>query len=110
MWRTLTRILGRPELGDDPRFADRQARADSAEELDPLVEAWTEKRTKQEAMEILAGAGIPGGAGLDSGEVLGDPSLRAGGLGGELEHPMRGRVARARHPLHLSASPPPRTP
>jgi formyl-CoA transferase len=105
MWRTLTRILGRPELGDDPRFADRQARADSAEELDPFVEAWTEKRTKQEAMEILAGAGIPCGAVLDSGEVLGDPSLRASGMVVELEHPMRGRFAMPGNPVHLSASP-----
>ncbi len=27
MWRTLTRILGHPELGDDPRFAELQKRA-----------------------------------------------------------------------------------
>src|SRR5213078_2839109 len=61
MWRILTRILGRPELGDDPRLADRQARAQHAGEIDPLIEAWTEKRTKHEAMEILARA-APGRA------------------------------------------------
>src|SRR5947208_866897 len=43
MWRTLTRILGRPELGDDPRFAELQKRAGHAAEIDPLIEAWTEK-------------------------------------------------------------------
>ncbi len=105
MWRTLTRILGRPELGDDPRFADRQGRADHAAELDPLVEAWTEKRTKQEAMEMLAGAGIPCGAVLDSGEVLSDPSLIARGMVVSLEHPTRGRFAMPGNPVHLSASP-----
>lgn len=39
MWRALTQILGRPELGDDPRFADRQARVEHVEEVDALVEA-----------------------------------------------------------------------
>src|SRR3989454_11952773 len=89
MWRTLTRILGRPELGDDPRFAELQKRAGYAAEIDPLIEAWTEKRTKHEAMEILAGAGIPCGAVLDSGEVLSDPGLVERGMGVSLEHPMR---------------------
>jgi formyl-CoA transferase len=105
MWRTLTRILGRPELGDDPRLADRQARAEHAGEIDPLIEAWTEKRTKHEAMEILAGAGIPCGAVLDSGEVLSDPGLVERGMVVDLEHPMRGRFAMPGNPVHLSASP-----
>ena len=105
MWRILTRILGRPELGDDPRLADRQARAQHAGEIDPLIEAWTEKRTKHEAMEILAGAGIPCGAVLDSGEVLSDPGLVERGMVVSLEHPMRGRFAMPGNPVQLSASP-----
>src|SRR5216110_839081 len=105
MWRTLTRILGRPELGDDPRLADRQTRAEHAAEIDPLIEAWTEKRTKHEAMELLAGAGIPCGADLDSEEVLSDPGLVGRGMVVNLEHPMRGRFAMPGNPVHLSASP-----
>lgn len=105
MWQTLTRILGRPELADDPRFGDRQARARYAEEIDPIVEAWTEKRTKQEAMETLARAGIPCGAVLDSGEILGDPSLVASGMIVPMEHPTRGRFVMPGNPVRLSASP-----
>jgi formyl-CoA transferase len=104
MWQTLTRILGRPELGEDPRFADRQRRADHAAEIDPIVEAWTEKRTKHEAMGILATAGIPCGAVLDSGEVLADPGLVERGMVVSLEHPMRGRFAMPGNPVRLSAS------
>src|SRR3989441_1186498 len=105
MWRTLARILGRPELGDDPRLADRQKRAEHAPEIDPLIEAWTEKRTKHEAMEALAGVGIPCGAVLDSGEVLSDPSLVARGMVVTLEHPTRGPFAMPANPVQLSASP-----
>ena len=46
------------------------------DEIDAMIEAWTEKRSKHEVMEILAGAGVPCGAVLDSTEVLGDPHLR----------------------------------
>src|SRR5256712_1671050 len=110
MWRTLPRIPGRPDLGDDPRLADRQKRAEHAAEIDPLIEAWTEKRTKHEAMEALAGAGIPCGAVLDSREGPSDPGLGERGMVVSLEHPMRGRFALARNPVQPSAPPPTRTP
>src|SRR5881409_3706678 len=105
MWRTLSKILGRPELGDDPKLADRMGRAARNDELDALVEAWTEKRTKHETMETLAGAGIPCGAVLDSGEVLTDPSLIERGMVVELDHPTRGRFPMPGNPVRLSDSP-----
>jgi formyl-CoA transferase len=105
MWRTLTRICGRPELGDDPRYADRRDRVQFVDEVDAMIEAWTEKRTKHEAMEILAGAGVPCGAVLDSVEVLADPHLRQRGMIVDLEHPVRGVFPMPGNPVRLSASP-----
>src|SRR5262249_270130 len=69
------------------------------------IEAWTEKHTKREAMEILAGAGVACGAVLDSSEVLADEHLRARGMVVDLEHPDRGRFPMPANPIHLSASP-----
>jgi len=105
MWKTLTRIVGRPELGDDPRYADRRDRVKYIDAIDDMIEAWTEKRTKQEALEILAGAGVPCGAVLDSTEVLSDPHLRGRGMIVELEHPRRGRYPMPANPVRLSDSP-----
>jgi formyl-CoA transferase len=105
MWKTLTAIVGHPELGDDPRYADRRDRVKFIDEIDDMIEAWTEKRTKQEALEILAGAGVPCGAVLDSTEVLSDPHLRARGMIVELEHPTRGPYPMPANPVRLSASP-----
>jgi formyl-CoA transferase len=105
MWKTFSKILGRPELGDDPTLADRMGRTARNDELDALVEAWTEKRTKHEAMELLGDAGIPCGAVLDSGEVLCDPSLVERGMIVELEHPMRGKYPMLGNPVKLSDSP-----
>ena len=105
MWKTLSTIVGRPELGDDPRYADRRDRVQFVDEIDAMIEAWTEKRTKHEALEILAGAGIPCGAVLDSNEVLADKHLRQRGFIVDLEHPRRGRYPMPTNPVRLSDSP-----
>jgi len=105
MWKTLTTIVGRPELGDDPRYADRRDRVQFIDEVDAMIEAWTEKRTKHEVLEILAGAGVPCGAVLDSTEVLADPHLKARGMIVPLEHPRRGPYPMPANPVRLSDSP-----
>ncbi len=105
MWRTLATIIGRPELADDPRYADRRDRVQFIDEIDAMIEAWTEKRTKHEVMETLAGAGLPCGAVLDSAEVLSDPHLKARGMIVELEHPRRGTYPMPANPVRLSESP-----
>ncbi len=105
MWRTLMRIVGRPEYGDDPRFTTRQTRWPFVEEIDRLIEAWTATRTKHEAMEILAGAGVPCGAVLDTGELLTNRHLIERGMMVSVEHPQRGRFTMPGNPVHLSDSP-----
>jgi formyl-CoA transferase len=105
MWQALARAIGRPDLAEDPTLGTRGARYERADELDALIQAWTEEHTKREAMEILAGAGVPCGAVLDSSEVLADPHLRGRGMVVDLEHPVRGRFPLPGNPIHLSASP-----
>jgi formyl-CoA transferase len=56
-------------------------------------------------MQILAGAGVPCGACLDTGEVLADPHLKARDMLVELEHPVRGGYVTVGNPIKLSASP-----
>jgi formyl-CoA transferase len=105
MWKSLTRIVGRPELGDDPRYEDRRDRVAFMDEIDAMIEAWTEQRPKHEVLAILAGAGVPCGAVLDSAEVLSDPHLRQRGFITDLEHPRRGVYPMPGNPVQLSDSP-----
>ena len=105
MWKSLTRIVGRPEMADDPRYHDRRDRVQIVDEIDAMIEAWTEKRSKHEVMEILASAGVPCGAVLDSTEVLGDPHLRQRRFVTDLEHPRRGPYPMPGNPVRLSESP-----
>jgi formyl-CoA transferase len=105
MWRALMRIVGRPEYGDDPRLADRQGRFRYVDEIDRAVEAWTVTQTKRGAMEVLARAGVPCGAVLDTGEVLTDRHLIERGMLVAVEHPTRGRFTMPGNPIQLSDSP-----
>jgi formyl-CoA transferase len=58
-WRALTRIMGRPELCDDPRFATMAARHTNREETDAIVTNWMKQRTVAEVERLFGEAGIP---------------------------------------------------
>jgi formyl-CoA transferase len=105
MWHPLLRAIGREDLVGDARYETGEARWQRKAEVDALLEAWTSTRSKHDVMTILAGAGVPCGAVLDTGEVLSDPHLLAREMIVELEHPERGRYVTVGNPIKLSASP-----
>jgi formyl-CoA transferase len=105
MWHPLLRAIGREDLIGDARYETAEARWRSKAAVDALVEGWTSERTKHEVMTVLAGAGVPCGACLDTGEVLSDPHLLARDMIVEVEHPVRGRYLTVGNPIKLSASP-----
>ena len=105
MWHPLLRAMKRDDLIGDPRYETNEARWQHKAEVDALVEAWTSERTKHEVMQILAGAGVPCGACLDTGEVLTDPHLLARDMIVKVPHPVRGSYLTAGNPVKLSASP-----
>ena len=105
MWHPLLRAIGRDDLIGDPRYETADARWRHKAEVDALVEGWTSERSKHDVMKVLAGAGVPCGACLDTGEVLSDPHLRHRDMIVEVEHPVRGRYVTVGNPVKLSASP-----
>jgi formyl-CoA transferase len=105
MWHPLLRAIGREDLIGDPRYETAEARWRHKSDVDGLIDAWTSQRSKHDVMKILAPAGVPCGACLDTGEVLSDPHLHARDMIVELEHPVRGRHVTVGNPIKLSASP-----
>ena len=104
MWHPLLRAMGREDLIGDARYETGEARWKNKAEVDALVEDWTSKRDKRQVMEVLAAAGVPCGAVLDTGEVLTDPHLLARDMIVEVQHPVRGKFLTAGNPIKLSAS------
>jgi formyl-CoA transferase len=106
MWLATLKVIGRPELADDPRFADPKARWENRDALNAIIEAWTGERTKHEVMRLLGAAGVPCGAVQDTGEVLADPHLREREMIVDLDYPTRGTYKTVGCPIKLSDSPP----
>jgi formyl-CoA transferase len=105
MWESLCKTIGHPEIPDDPRFKDRKERQIHMEELTALIEEWTSKHSKHEAMKILGEAGVPCGAVLDSVELLNDPHMRQRGMIVTVDHPARGKFTMPGCPVRLEDSP-----
>jgi formyl-CoA transferase len=105
MWKGLMQAIGQPAYAEDERLQDRQKRYAYADEIDGVIEAWTEKHDKREVMATLAAAGVPCGAVLDSGEILGDADLIARGMVVTVDHPTRGAFTMPANPIRLSDSP-----
>ncbi len=85
-WRELAAAMGRPELGEDPRFATNAARVEHADEVRQIVTGWTSTRTRAEVVAAIADR-VPCGPVQDAAEVFADPHVRARQMLVELEHP-----------------------
>ncbi len=98
MWDTLCVAIERPELVNDPRFADQMGRFQHADELYPEIAAWTCRRTKHEAMRILGEAGVPCSAVMDTLDLFHDPHLSERGFIQTVEHPVAGGAVKRSRP------------
>jgi benzylsuccinate CoA-transferase BbsF subunit len=75
-WRAFCRVIGKPALADDGRFANLPARLKNRAELDAIVQQWTGMRTAEEVMTKLQAAGVPAGVVQTGADLLKDPQLR----------------------------------
>jgi benzylsuccinate CoA-transferase BbsF subunit len=73
----LARVLRRPELADDKRFATLRARKANATALDELISAWSRKRRAAQAAEMLQAASIAAYPVVEVAELFSDPQLVA---------------------------------
>ena len=91
-WDALCAAMDRGDLLIDPRFETTRGRIENGAALYEEVSNWTGQRTKIEAMETIAGAGVPCSACLDTAELHHDKHLRARGFVHELDLPVHGKV------------------
>lgn len=104
-WRELVKIMGRPELADDPRYATNNARLQVGAETIALVEAWTSSRTKAEISAALDGK-VPFGPVNTAADIMSDPHIAARDMLAEVEHPgSQQRVVIASTPIRMTLTP-----
>jgi crotonobetainyl-CoA:carnitine CoA-transferase CaiB-like acyl-CoA transferase len=104
-WAELTRLMGRPELGTDPRFLTRESRHEHQDALYAAVSAFTRRHSKRELMEMLGGH-VPFGPVFDIAEIVADAHFRARNMVVALDHPgSKAKLAVAGVPVRLSETP-----
>ena len=74
-WGAFTRMLERPELEHDPRFATSPARTENQAALDEIIFEVLGQKTRAEIQRLGQAARVPTGALKDLDEVLVDPHL-----------------------------------
>lgn len=77
LWRRLAEAMGRPELGDDPRYATHLARGTNQLELDELINAWTRTLTVDALDALMTECSIPAGRVYRAPEMIADPHFQA---------------------------------
>src|SRR5713101_4626167 len=85
-WPRLLKLIGREELIDDPRYDKASARVEHESEVNEIVAQWTRQHTKEEAMALISGAGVPAGAVFDSMELTSEPSFYERGILQTMQH------------------------
>lgn len=90
VWRRLAEAMGRPELGDDERYATHNARGANQAELDALIGAWSATMTSAELEALLNDHGVPNGKIYTAPDMLADAHFAAREAIVALAHPQLG--------------------
>ena len=77
VFRRLAEAMDRPELADDPRYADHVSRGNSQAGLDDVIAAWTRTLDSDALVERLNAHGVPNGGMYRAPEMLEDAHFAA---------------------------------
>ena len=106
-WLALLDAMGKPELADDPRFADRATRARNMAATDAVVEAWTSTLPRAEVFQVCQRNEVPCAPVQSLADVLNDPHLLERGALAKVAHEHYGEVALPSTPLRFQDVDPP---
>ena len=105
LWRRLATIMGKPELGEDERFATHHARGEHEDLLDEIIGAFAARHTAQQLDEIVNGGGVVCAPVYTAKDVYEDPYFRERELLVEYEDEVHGRISAQGIVPKLSSTP-----
>jgi len=104
-WARFFELAGKPELKDDPRFADFRSRTDNVDALYGLVAEAALTRTTAEWLAVCEEAQIPAGPVMSLDDASADPHLAATGFLKTRTHPSEGDYTSVGIPTRFTATP-----
>jgi crotonobetainyl-CoA:carnitine CoA-transferase CaiB-like acyl-CoA transferase len=76
LWKRLATLMGKPELGEDPRFIDHHARGEHEDLLDELIQDFAKDFTAKELDEVINEAGVVCAPVYTAEDIFADPFFR----------------------------------
>jgi formyl-CoA transferase len=104
-WAPIAKLIGRPELADDPEWATPEARLPKLDKMFQLIEEWSSRLSKWDALAELNALNVPCGPILSTKELIEDASLADNNMVVTVDHPERGAFKTVGCPIKLSDSP-----
>jgi crotonobetainyl-CoA:carnitine CoA-transferase CaiB-like acyl-CoA transferase len=104
-WQRFWQAAGRPEMMDDPRFADVAARTAHVDDVYCLAAGALAAKTTAEWLALFDELEIPAGPVNALEDLANDPHLKAIGFFRRADHPSEGGVVMAEPPLRFSQTP-----
>jgi formyl-CoA transferase len=104
-WEPIARLMGRPELAEDPEWSTPESRLGKLAKVFQLIEEWTSQHGKWEVLAKLNAHNVPCGPILSTRELVEDESLVTNEMIVTVDHPVRGPFKTVGCPLKLSDSP-----
>lgn len=77
IYKRLMSLIGRDDLGNDPRLAQNDGRSQHAELIDNAIAEWAAQRGRDEVIEALKGARVPAGYPYTAADIVQDPHYLA---------------------------------
>ncbi|HZR82319.1 MAG TPA: CoA transferase [Candidatus Binatia bacterium] len=106
-WKDFVRVLGRPDLGEDERYATMVGRGMNAAEIISILDEIFASRTSAEWAAALDDGGDFIFTLVNAvNDLPNDPQVRANGLIASVAHPTSGTAEMLNLPIRLSATPP----
>lgn len=92
LFRRLCHAMGRPAMGDDPRYASHARRWEHIAELNQVVADWMQETDASAVAQALSDQGIPFSFALTVEDILDDPHYEARGNIETVQHPKLGLI------------------
>ena len=105
LWITALAVMGKEAMFEDERYMTDELRGERADEVREIIEEWTMQRTKYEAFEALAAAGVWCGAVLTPVEVINNEHLKQREMIVTVKDDYRGDYRMIGSPVKMEKSP-----
>src|SRR5690606_38221950 len=105
LFTVLAKVIGRPDMIGDPRFASDARRTENRDEVSKILNSWASDKSAAQAVRVLSDAGVPASSVWNVQEAAQSAHVLNRELLHRAEHPSLGHILIPEQPIHFSGVP-----